>query len=282
MKCTRDPWLTANRLGLTLALSILPVLLLAALPKPALALEDGNLIEYSYGGFADGDSEGPGLLIGPMLYPPPVKIYQDGRIVFYDEDRFKTGQLEPHQLRWLKRRLERMSLLRESAIVKIEEGDLPGFHGGMAYLRYLDGEKERIVGAFLIPRKGRWARLVRYLGSLRPKRERLFVPTEAEFTVDHGDCEEDGTPSHTLEWPFQSELALTAIESTSGRITVTKANHLSWLASHLEGGFSWLHVDVHASSCDFTLILEEVPGWFEPGSTEFTLGWMARDARMEE
>ena len=62
--------------------AILPAIFLAVCLQAAPPSAKGNLIEYSYGGFADGDAMSIGLLSGPMLYPPPVKVYQDGRIVF--------------------------------------------------------------------------------------------------------------------------------------------------------------------------------------------------------
>src|SRR5207245_3645203 len=97
-------------------------------------VQDGNLIEYGMGGFADG-GHGP-----PMLFPPEVKIYSDGRIVFATKEAYWQGMLDPKRLARLKSDLAKTDLLKESQLLPVRNGGLISMHGGMVYIRSRDAE----------------------------------------------------------------------------------------------------------------------------------------------
>ena len=91
-------------LGCRLAGGLL--LLMVAAPLSAHAEpRAANLIEYSYGGFGSGDDMGSGILSGPMLFPSIVKVFEDGRIVLYHDDRYYAGVLDTRRLERLRRKL---------------------------------------------------------------------------------------------------------------------------------------------------------------------------------
>src|SRR5258708_29368871 len=97
-----------------------------------IGVRDENLFEYGRGGLGDG-GWGP-----PMLYPPEVKIYADGRIVFADKEGFWQGTIEPKRLERLRRDLARNKLLEKSQLLQVRNGGLISMHGGVVYVRYRD------------------------------------------------------------------------------------------------------------------------------------------------
>ena len=92
---------TMNR-ELFRCLSFLLVLMgVSSLTSTYAGLRDNNLIEFSHGSYSNMSQKA-------LLWPPLVKIYQDGKVIHYegDEDgRFFVSHLTAEQLNSLKKRL---------------------------------------------------------------------------------------------------------------------------------------------------------------------------------
>ncbi len=248
--------------------SILLFVSCLAIALPAMARDDGNLIEYSYGGFAEGME-----WAGPMLYPPPVKIYADGRIVFFEDSRFWVGTVEPRKLERLERHLARNDLLSETyRLIPVRKGSSPGYHGGMAYIRYLSGEDEILVGATLLPSSGPWARLVDRVRDCIPSEYRTFLPAEARFSVHTRESPTDARP-----WPFSASHSLEAEDS----VVFSNPEVLAAVFGDMNDGFSWLSASFSEGEQVYLLMLDEVPGWFDDSGLSALLGAMYVEQREE-
>jgi len=243
---------------------IAPLLVfLAFIGGSSVKAQEANLIEYSYGAFAEGFEFG-----GPMLLPPKVKIYQSGRVVFWNSRGIWTGQIEERRLEKLRRTLARSELLRESRILPVKRGRSLGMHGGMAYLRYLEGGEQVLVAVMSLPRRGPWQRLVGLLSSYIPSSYRSFLPNSALVRIRSGGSWQDPVP-----WPFEEELSLA--RAVGSEEMLSDPRMISFVLAHLSPGFSWLEVIVSEKGREFSLSLQAVPGWYDPDDTEMTLGLMA-------
>lgn len=257
------PWLCACKIGLL-------VLVYALAPSIANATEDGNLVEYSYGGFAEGD-----LISGPMLFPPIVKIYQDGRIVFIDDRGIWHGQVHESPLKKLTSYLASNSLLHETRLIPVKKGVSPGFHGGMAYIRYLDGEKEVIIGALRIPTSGPWDRLLKEIRACIPSSYSSFQPASVSVSVWRG-----STWDTPVQWPFISTIPLAPEADEVARyLLVEDPKAIFFILQHARGGFSWLQCAVADARETYSIHIESVPGWYEPSGIEAVLGGLAYEAK---
>jgi hypothetical protein len=102
------------------------VLLCAGSLSPIYAgLRDNNLIEFSRGSYGNMSRKA-------MIWPPFVKIYQDGKVIHYegDEDRrFYVSQLDPQQLESLRKRLAGEKYLWKGRFIDMERDDI-NVHGG--------------------------------------------------------------------------------------------------------------------------------------------------------
>lgn len=245
----------------TLAIAFAVALSCAAF---AFASDDGNLIEYGRGGFGDGGI-GP-----PMLYPPEVKIYRDGRIVFGDEKGIWTGRVDPKRLARLERDLEREPLLRESQHLKVTNGRLISMHGGVAYIRYLDGSQEKLVAVTLHPKRGPYVNLLRRIREEIPSAYQSFRPASISFHVYPGSSWRE-----PVEWPFK-DITL-AGHASADSINVTDPRAIALVIDHSFGGFSWLQTNVRENGIAYELMLEKVPGWFEPEDLAWTLYSLVRN-----
>jgi hypothetical protein len=237
-------------------------------PARARAVTDGNLIEYSFGGFAEGD-----VMLMPMLLPPVVKIYADGRVVFRDDPGFLQGQLPPERLERLKRRLSGNALLKATRLVPVKKGGAAGFHGGMAYIRYRDGADEVVIGALCLPHSGPWARLVREIRSFIPTAYWRFVPAAASVSVHTG-----GTWGEPTPWPFSAKLPLSKLAQAETAIPVDDRSVIAFLFGHFDSGFSWLDMRALEGGKGYSIKLDSVPGWYEPSDLSSLLGSLAYDA----
>jgi len=217
--------------------------------------QDGNLIEYGMGGFADG-GYGP-----PMLYPPEVKIYADGRIVFGDKDGIWQGIVTPHRLEKLKRDLANYSLLRSTRLIPVRNGGLISLHGGMAYIRYRDGDDEIVIATLSHPRGGDYVRLLHRIRAEIPNQYSSFRPKSLRVGLYRGRAWRD-----PVAWPFTS-IRLAGSDS----INVTDPAAIALILDHSFGGFSWMQTNVQEDGVDYELILQSVPGWFEPQELGTTL-----------
>src|SRR5712691_8815790 len=139
--------------------------------------KDKNLIEYSYGSYGNGSSE-----VGmAMLWPPLVKIYQDGKIIFYSkkDNRFYVGHVDSRRLEQLKKRLANDKFLRNSRFIEMRGGFI-NEHGGLSYVRYLDGDSEVLISTEVSPRGGQWMKIVDSVRSCLPSKYVAFYPESIE------------------------------------------------------------------------------------------------------
>jgi len=215
-------------------------------------VQDGNLIEYGTGGFGDG-GHGP-----PMLYPPEVKIYSDGRIVFATKEAYWQGTVDPKRLARLKSDLAKNDLLRESQLLRVTNGGLISMHGGMAYIRYRDADDEVVVTALSHPHRGPYVRLLNRIREEIPDTYSRFRPKEITFHLYRGNAW--ATP---VDWPFTIALD----EST----TMTDPAAIAFIFDHAFGGFSWMQANVRVKGVDYEIILRSALGWYEPDILAVTL-----------
>jgi hypothetical protein len=220
-------------------------------------VQDGNLIEYGMGGFADG-GHGP-----PMLYPPEVKIYADGRIVFADKEGYWQGTLEPKRLERLRNDLARNELLKESQLLKVRNGGLISMHGGMAYIRYRNGDDEVLVAVLSHPHRGPYPTLLNRIRQEIPDAYSRFRPNEIAFRVYPG-----STWVEPVDWPFAATIPL---QGRSQSIIVTDRAAIAFVIDHGFGGFSWLQTNVRENGKTWEIILESARGWYEPQFLGVTL-----------
>lgn len=245
------------------------LLFAGASPHPALA-QERNLIEYSIGGYAEGDSGSP---VPPMLLPPAVKIYESGRIVFLNERGVWEGQIEERRLKKLRHILARNKLLQKTQVLPVKKGEPLGYHGGIAYVRYLDGENEVIVAVLESPRRGPWRRLVDLLYSWRPPSYHSFVPKAVVVSIVQGK-QPDGD---AVPWPFKNELSLRGREDDS-EVTLSDPRMVNFVLRHMVRGFSWLETITSEDGAELGLTISSVPGWFESEDLGVTLGFLAYEA----
>jgi hypothetical protein len=127
----------------------------------------------------------------------------------------------PRRLEKLKRDLANNPLLRSTRLIPVRNGGVISLHGGMAYVRYRDGDYEIVVATLSHPRGGDYLRPIRLAGS--------------------------------------------------DSINVTDPAAIALILDHSFGGFSWLQTNVQEDGVDYELILQSVPGWFEPQELGTTL-----------
>ncbi len=85
-------------------------------------LRDNNLIELSFGSYPL-DSREYGK---PMVWPPVLKFYRDGKVVSYDEsaNKYYVGRLDAQMLASLKKRLSSESYLRKSRFIELDGDEI--------------------------------------------------------------------------------------------------------------------------------------------------------------
>jgi hypothetical protein len=220
-------------------------------------VQDGSLIEYGMGGFADG---GYGA---PMLYPPAVKIYADGRIVFGDKEGYWQGTIERKRLEHLRRDLARNDLLKQSQLLKVSNGGLISMHGGMAYIRYRDGDDEVVVAVLSHPHRGPYPRLLNRIREEIPGAYSRFRPKEITFRLYPG-----STWVEPVDWPFTATIPL---QGRSKSISTTDPAAIAFVIDHGFGGFSWMQTNVRENGTNYEIILESVRGWYEQQFLGMTL-----------
>jgi len=221
-------------------------------------VQDGNLIEYGMGGFADG-GRGP-----PMLSPPEVKIYSDGRIVFATkEEGYWQGTIDPKRLERLKRDLSKNDLLENSQLLRVRNGGLISMHGGMVYIRYRDADEEVVVAALSHPRRGPYVRLLDRIREEIPETYSRFRPTRITFQLFRGN-----SWVAPVEWPFS---AATPLHDRKDSITLTDPAAVAFVVDHSFGGFSWMQTNVRENGVDYEIIVESAPDWYDPDILGLTL-----------
>src|ERR1044072_2218020 len=127
------------------------------------ATSNENLFEYAYASYGDG-----GLEI-PMPHPPILKIYKDGLAIFQKGERYFIGRIESQKLQHLIDKLSATSFLKRTEFVEIKKGEMVGLHGGVVYLRYLDGDKQIVIATEVLPKSGSWAKVVKMVQGYLPR-----------------------------------------------------------------------------------------------------------------
>jgi hypothetical protein len=214
-------------------------------------LRDNNLIEFSHGSYGN-------MSLRAMLWPPFVKIYQDGKVIYYEgeEKKFYISHLDAQALDSLKNRLSSEHYLRRSRFIEME-GDEINVHGGVCYIRYLDGDKEILLATEVRPRKGQWVEFTELIWSYVPEeQEQLYYPE----VIGLHSWEDDShfTNPDPPSWPFGKQLQL-RLKPT----TISNPEIIGYLFDRLDVVFSFFAWDFKDGDKRYSMILTEVPGWFE-------------------
>jgi hypothetical protein len=202
-------------------------------------LRDNNLIEFSRGSYLN-------MSTSAILWPPVVKIYQDGKVVHYegDEDRrFYVSQLDPQQLDSLKKFLAAEWYLKKSRFI-----DMPGgfinVHGGVSYIRYLDSAQESILATEVKPKGGPWVRLTYAIWEYMPDdHEHVYYP--ASIGVQTSENTSDYCYPNPPEWPFKNKLRLNPKLKT-----ISDPEIIQHLFDRFRGIFSFLCVGLQTGRQD--------------------------------
>lgn len=193
-----------------------------------------------------------------MLWPPTVKVYQDGKIIHFEskEKGFYVSRLEAQVLESLKKRLSSEQYLRKSRFIDME-GDFINVHGGVSYIRYLDGDKEILLATEVIPRKGPWVDLTELIWSYMPEdHTRLYYPDAIGLQTweDDSDVADPDPPM----WPFSKQLPLRLKPKM-----ISDPEIIRYLFDRLKGVFSFYVWDFKDEGKRYSIALVNVPGWFE-------------------
>jgi hypothetical protein len=231
--------------------------------------EQGNgLIEYSYGSYGDFGASDIGI---PMLWPPLVKIYQDGKIIFYvkADDKFYVGQIEAEQLERLKKKLKQQQFLRQSRFIEMK-GDFINIHGGVSYIRYLDGDNEVLLSTEASPRGGTWVKIIKLIREYLPVKYSLYYPEKIglQSWEDKDSVGQSAPPA----WPFSKEVQL-----SSKPETISNPEIIRYLFERLEGSFSFFNWEFREEGKRYVMVLEKVPSWYNDGNLKFALAQLRWD-----
>ena len=193
-----------------------------------------------------------------MMWPPPLKIYQDGKVIHYEGDpaRFFVSQLDPQQLDSLRKRLSGEKYLAKSRFIEMN-GDFIPFHGGMSYIRYLDGDDEILLATEVKPTDGPWFQLTQDIWKYVPDdHEKVFYPDSIgvkvwQSTADRGD-------QNLTVWPFSKQIRL---DSKPG--IISNKEIIQYMFERLTLVFSFFNWDFKENQKRYSISLENAPGWFE-------------------
>ena len=220
-------------------------------------LRDNNLIEFSRGSYPETFGKPRKHII---LWPPFVKIYQDGKVIHYggDEDeRYFVSQLTPEQLESLKKRLAGERYLWRTRFIEMEGDDI-NIHGGMSYIRYLDGDKEILLATEVKPRDGPWVELTDAIWEYgSADRETVYYPNVIGVYTSEDTSEY--TNQHPPAWPFGKQIKL-----GSKLKTISDPKIIEYLFDELNGIFSMYVWDFKQDDKRYSIFLANSPGWFEP------------------
>ena len=234
-----------------LLLCLVVLLTPASLAPTYAALRDNNLIEFSRGSY-------PNMSLEAILWPPFVKIYQDGKVIHYegDEDpRFFISQLNPAHLDSLKKRLASEKYLLKSRFIDMP-GDFINVHGGVSYIRYLDGKKEILLATEVKPKGGPWVQLTEAIWEYVPDdHEHVYYPDSIGVEIWENDSEysEPNPPS----WPFKDQIQLRPKLKT-----ISNPEVIRYLFDRLTGVFSFFTWDFKHQRKSYSIALVGSPRWF--------------------
>ena len=234
-----------------LSLCVLIVIGAASFSPIRAGLRDNNLIEFSRGSYAWRTRTA-------MLWPPLVKIYQDGKVIHFEsnEKGFYVSRLDPQALDSLKKRLSSERYFHKSRFIEMDGEDI-NVHGGVSYIRYLDGNKEILLATEVIPRKGPWVELTELVWSYVPEdHTQLYYPDAIGLQTwqDESDYSDRDPPL----WPFNKQLQL-RLEPKM----ISDPEIIRYLFDRLKGIFSFYVWTFKDDGKRYSLALVDVPGWFE-------------------
>ena len=193
-----------------------------------------------------------------MLWPPFVKIYQDGKVIHFDseEKKFYFSRLDAQALDSLKKRLSSEHYLWKSRFIEMDGDDI-NVHGGVSYIRYLDGDKEILLATEVRPRTGRWAQLTEVIWSYLPAdHKQLYYPDAIGLQTweDESDVSDPDPPL----WPFSKQLQVRLKPKT-----ISNPEVIRYMFDRLHGIFSFFVWDFKDNDKRYSMALTKVPGWFE-------------------
>lgn len=216
-------------------------------------LRDNNLVEFSRGSYSNMSQKA-------MLWPPFVKIYQDGKVIHYegDEDgRFFVSHLAAERLDSLKKYLAGEKYLLKSRFIEME-GDYINVHGGVFYIRYLDGDKEVLLATEVKPKGGPWVQLTDAIWEYVPEdHEQVYYP--AVIGVETSEEDSEYSDQNPPVWPFGQQITL-----NSKLKTISKAVVIHHLFDRLKGVFSVYVWEFKQGDKQYSIFLLSSPGWFDP------------------
>jgi hypothetical protein len=252
-----------------LSLCVLIVIGAASSSPVRAGLRDNNLIEISGGSYAWRTRTA-------LLWPPFVKIYQDGKVVHYhtDENKFYVSHLDTQTLDTLKERLSSEHHLRRSRFIDMEGDDI-NVHGGLNYIRYLDGDKEILMATEVHPRKGPWIKLTGLIWSyVTEGHEERYYPDTIGLQTWEDDS--DVTDPDPPWWPFSKQLQLRLKPET-----ISDPEIIRYLFDRLKGIFSFYAWDFKDDGKRYSMALVNVPGWFEQKYINKTLAKVRKNGYRE-
>jgi hypothetical protein len=226
---------------------------MGALTSVYAGLRDNNLIEFSRGSYGN-------MSQTAMLWPPFVKIYQDGKVVHYEGDadrRFFVSHLDPDRLDSLKKRLAGEKYLWRSRFIDMEGDDI-NVHGGVSYIRYLEGDKEIIIATEVKPKSGPWVQLTDAIWEYVPEdHEHVYYPESigVQVSEDTSEYTEQNPPA----WPYEEQFKLSPKLKTLSQPEV-----IHYLFDRLTAIFSFYVWEFKQGDKRYSLFLINSPGWFEP------------------
>lgn len=242
-----------NRAYLRLAFCVLVLLTTSSFSSVYAVLRDNNLIEFSRGSY-------PNMSLEAILWPPFVKIYQDGKVIYDEggkEPKYFISQLDSEQLASLKKLLAGEKYLWKSRFIDMP-GDNINVHGGVSYIRYLDGDKEILIATEVKPKAGPWVELTDAIWEYVPDdHQHVYYPNSigVETSVETSEWTNQKPP----DWPFASQIQLSAKLKI-----ISNPEVIRYLFDRLAGVFSMYAWDLKQGGKRYSMILTSSPGWFEP------------------
>ena len=242
-----------NRTYLRLVFCMFVLLTMASISPVYAGLRDNNLIEFSRGSY-------PYMGLRAILWPPFVKIYQDGKVIHYegdDDPRFFISQLDPQDLDSLKKLLAGEKYLWKSRFIDMPGDDI-NVHGGVSYIRYLDGDKEILIATEVKPKTGPWVQLTDAIWEYVPEdHEHVYYPNI--IGVEAWEETSEFTNQNPPVWPFANQIQL-----SSKLKTISNPEVIRYLFDRLDGVFSMYAWDFKQNDKRYSIVFSSSPRWFEP------------------
>lgn len=240
-----------NRITLRLGLCVLVVIGSASLSPVQAGLRDNNLIEFSRGSYGN-------MSVKAMLWPPFVKIYQDGKVIHLEseEEGYYVSHLDEQTLDSLKKRLSSEHYLYKSRFIEMDGDDI-NVHGGVSYIRYLDGDKEILLATEVRPKKGPWVQLTDLIWSYVPEDHTQHYYPDAIGVLSWEDTSDESDPNPPL-WPFSKQLPLRLKPKS-----ISNPEMIRYMFDRLHGVFSFFVWDFKDDDKRYSMAFVEVPGWFQ-------------------